>query len=159
MHHIIASTTSCQYHKFFGVTIQTMSFGQKFKQLREERGLTQTDVAKAIGVDKSYASSWENNRSKPSLDNAIALSKFFQVSLDYLMFDNVPREGVEAINDIELYEYFRKAERLPEEMKQAVKLVVDAIMIKQKLKEMPELETSPKEKTQTPALRKVAGKR
>lgn len=138
-----------------------MSFSKKLRELREERQLTQTEVAKAIGVDKSYVSGWENNRGNPSLESVVAISKFFGVSLDYLIFENIPREGVEAINDFELYEYFRKSEALPKDAKQAIKELVDAVVLKYKISEMPEakISASTPEKRQTGPLRKVAGKR
>lgn len=147
-------------HSVQGVMINDMSFSQRLRQLRLERDLTQAEVAKAISVDKGYVSSWETGRSKPSLDSVLALSKFFGVSLDYLMFENVPREGVEAINDFELYDFFRKTEALPKEKKEIVKGVVNAIVLAEKIKELPEWSDASKPKEAPSAsLRKVAGKR
>jgi len=137
-----------------------MSFGAKLFELRKERNLTQDEVGKAIGVYKSQVSNWEQEKDKPSLENLISLAKFFVVSTDYLLFENVPREGVEAIKDFELYEYFRKTEALPEEDRQAIKKLVDAIVFKQKVNEIPESKpSSAAKRTQSPPLRKLAGKR
>ncbi len=138
-----------------GVTLLTMTFGQKLFQLRKERDLTQDEVGKATGVYKSQVSNWEKDKEKPSIDSIIALAKFFGVSTDYLLFDNVPREGVEAINDFELYEYFRKTETLPKEVKQAIKEIIDAVVLKYRINQMPEAKPTP----ETGTLRKVAGKR
>ncbi len=135
-----------------------MSFNRKLRDLREEQQLSQTELGKAISVNKSYVSAWETGKGKPSFDNLIALSKFFRVSVDYLVFDNVPREGVEAINDFQLYEYFRKAETLPEEVKQAIKEILDSVVFKHKVSQIPEAKPFPKEDEQRRALRKVAGK-
>lgn len=138
----------------------SMSFSQRLRQLRLERDLTQAEVAKAISVDKGYVSSWETSRSKPSLDSVVALSKFFGVSLDFLMFENVPREGVEAINDFELYDWFRKTEALPKEKKEIIRSVVNAIVLAERIKELPEWSETHKPKEVPPAsLRKVASKR
>jgi transcriptional regulator with XRE-family HTH domain len=133
-----------------------MNFGKKLRELRKERNLKQSDVAEAVGVDKVHVSNWEIGKTKPSLDSVAGVSKLFNVSIDYLIFDNVPREGVEAINDIDLYEYFRKAEVLPEDKKHTVKDLIDALVFREKVKGIPETDTTEK---QPPSLRKVAGKR
>ncbi len=146
-------------NKPFGidVTLLSMSLGQKLHQLRKERDLTQDEVGKAAGVYKSQVSNWEKDKEKPSIDSIIALAKFFCVSTDYLLFDNVPREGVEAINDFELYEYFRKTESLPKEVKQSIKEIVDAVVLKYRINQMPESKSAASD--QTTPLRKLAGKR
>lgn len=137
-----------------------MSFGQKLLELRKEKDFSQAEVAKTIGVDKSQVSLWENDKIQPSIDSVIALSKLFAVSVDYLVFDNVPREGFEAINDFELYESFRKTETLPTEDREAVKRIVDGLVFKRKVNEIPEgkAPAKPGEAKSSAPLRKVAGK-
>ncbi len=76
-----------------------MSFKQKLVELRKERKVSQDDVAKAIRVSKSQVSNWEQGKGNPSLENLLGLAKLFAVSTDYLLFDSVPREGMEVIND------------------------------------------------------------
>lgn len=136
------------------------TFGRKLRELRQERDLKQSEVAKAVHVGKAYVSGWENGKSKPSLDSIVGLVNLFGVSVDYLFFDNVPREGVEAINDFELFDYFRKTDILPPGKKQSVKDLVDALVFREKVKEIPEAEVPNATKEESPsALRKVAGKR
>lgn len=142
------------------VKLFCMSFARKLQELRKERDLTQDEVARAIGVHKRHVSTWENGRSKPSYDSLVGLSKLFGISVDYLLFENVPREGFAAINDFELYEHFRKTEDLPNEAKQAVKELVDAVVLKYKINQMPEAKPfSDSGKTTSTPLSKVAGKR
>lgn len=59
-------------------------FGDKLKELRQERCIGQVQLAKEIGVGKSIISLWELNRCEPTLSNLIKLSQFFGVSIDYL---------------------------------------------------------------------------
>jgi transcriptional regulator with XRE-family HTH domain len=144
-----------------GVNFNYMNFGKKLRELREEKNLTQGRVAKAVGVHQHYVSSWETGKSKPAMDNIIALAKLFHVSTDYLLTDNVPREGVEAINDFELYEYFKKTESLPPEKKQWIKGLVNSVVLAERIKEIPEWNERKllEESTSDQPLRKVAGKR
>lgn len=60
------------------------SFGEKLKTLRTERGLGQIALAAKLDVSKSVISLWELNKSEPTLSNLIKISKFFDVSIDYL---------------------------------------------------------------------------
>lgn len=141
-----------------------MALSKKLRDLRAERDLTQGDVAKAIDVHVTHVSSWETSRSKPSLDNLIALSKLFGVSLDYIVFENIPREGFEAINDFELYQEFRETEKLSPEDKKLIRDVIRSVLFKLKVQEMVHTEEQkhpePAAKTETsPSLRRVAGKR
>lgn len=62
----------------------------KIKELREERGLSQTDMAKAFGLTQSTVGGWESGARSPKLDMLVRLADYFQVTTDYLL-DRVPR--------------------------------------------------------------------
>lgn len=55
------------------------------KELRKIRNLSQNDVAKAIGVSQVTYSNYENGRRTPSNFTLLSLSKFFNVTTDYLL--------------------------------------------------------------------------
>ena len=57
----------------------------KLKELREERGFTQSEVAKAIGGTQSNLAKWEKNIVQPSAEFIIKLADFFDVTADYLL--------------------------------------------------------------------------
>lgn len=60
------------------------TFGKLLKNLRNDRNIGQVELAKQIGVGKSIISLWEKDVCEPTLSKLIALSKFFNVSIDYL---------------------------------------------------------------------------
>ncbi len=62
-----------------------MLFLQRLKELREERNLTQNDVAVAIQTSQRNIGRWENHSNEPSASYVIKLADFFQVSTDYLL--------------------------------------------------------------------------
>lgn len=64
--------------------IMKNSFGNILKELRLERGISQIELAKQIGVGKSIISLWEKDECEPTLSKLIALSDFFAVTIDYL---------------------------------------------------------------------------
>ena len=57
--------------------------GGKLKDLREQKELSRTQLAKILNVDKSLIGKWENKKCKPSFENTRELSYFFGVDDDY----------------------------------------------------------------------------
>ena len=62
-----------------------MDIGQKLKNARQKAGLTQEQIAEAIGVSRQTVSNWENNRSYPDIASVLRLSEAYGVSLDTLL--------------------------------------------------------------------------
>ena len=60
-------------------------FGNRLKELRQEKNLTQADVANAIGTSQRNIGRWENNENEPGASFVINLANFFEVSSDYLL--------------------------------------------------------------------------
>ena len=57
----------------------------KLKELREENGHTQTDVAKFLNVKQNTYSQYETEKRQLPIDVLIKLSKFYGVSTDYIL--------------------------------------------------------------------------
>lgn len=62
-----------------------MNIGNKIKELREGKGITQTELANLIGVTQDSISLWEKNKRTPNTPYIIALSRVFNISSDYLL--------------------------------------------------------------------------
>ncbi len=60
-------------------------FAERVKELRVEKGLSQAELAKAIGVTQSIVARWEADLRIPKMDSIIALTEFFKISSDYLI--------------------------------------------------------------------------
>lgn len=60
-------------------------FKDNLKMLREEKGIGQVELATSIGVSKGIISLWENGLREPNMSSLIAVSKYFDVSIDYLV--------------------------------------------------------------------------
>lgn len=60
------------------------AFGQRLKELRTERKLTQNALAEVMGVSGNTIYAWETDKQEPSMSSLLKLSEFFEVSLDYL---------------------------------------------------------------------------
>lgn len=77
-----------------------MNFGEKLKYLRDIHGLTQKDCAEqlnkfcrknkqVIKFSTWQIQQWEVNRNLPGTERCIAISKYFNVSLDMLLRDDL----------------------------------------------------------------------
>lgn len=60
-------------------------FCERLKELRQDKKIGQEEFARQIGVSKGVISFWENGLREPTMGNLIAIAKFFEVSLDYLV--------------------------------------------------------------------------
>jgi transcriptional regulator with XRE-family HTH domain len=58
---------------------------EKIKLLREESGMTQSELARVLGLSRSGVNAWEMGLSVPSTPYIVELAKQFNVSTDYLL--------------------------------------------------------------------------
>ena len=60
-------------------------FMKGLKQIRKERNLNQLKVAMDLNISREALSHYENGKREPSIDMLNTLSKYFNVSIDYLI--------------------------------------------------------------------------
>ena len=66
-----------------------MNLSEKLYQLRKQEGLSQEQAAEALGVSRQAVSKWENDTSMPEADKLAAISRFYGVTIDYLLLEDV----------------------------------------------------------------------
>lgn len=64
---------------------QDDNFAERLIRAREAREFSQTDLARAAGLQPAAVGHFENSRRKPSFANIRSLAKALQVSSDYLL--------------------------------------------------------------------------
>lgn len=62
-----------------------MTVGERIKELRTARHMTQEELAKRAHVTKQAVSMWESDKSALSLTSSQMLCDIFNVNMDYLM--------------------------------------------------------------------------
>lgn len=73
---------------------------ERIRLLRMEKGISQIQLADALGVTKQSISNWENDNIQPSIEMLVKLSKFFDVSTDYLLgLDEKRSLNIENLTD------------------------------------------------------------
>jgi transcriptional regulator with XRE-family HTH domain len=58
---------------------------RRLRQLRENAGYTQEEIAKRLKISEKQYSLWERGKANPNYDSLIDLVTFFNVTADYLM--------------------------------------------------------------------------
>ena len=62
-----------------------MEHYKRLKHIREDRDLTQKDIANLLNTTCQQVSKWETGAQMMGVDKYIVLSKFYNVSVDYLL--------------------------------------------------------------------------
>lgn len=73
-----------------------MKFNQVFSELRKSRGMTQEELAKALGVSRSTIGMYEQGKREPDFETEEKIADYFNVTLDFLrtgVVSGVPAEG------------------------------------------------------------------
>ena len=70
-----------------------MALSDKLYMLRKKSGLSQEQLAEQLSVSRQAISKWESGQSVPESEKLIAISNYFDVSLDYLLKDENENES------------------------------------------------------------------
>ncbi|MCL2755438.1 MAG: helix-turn-helix domain-containing protein [Firmicutes bacterium] len=60
-------------------------FKERLKELRAERSLKQSEVARELNIQEPTYSSWEQGRREPNIDTILRLAEFFDVTVGQLL--------------------------------------------------------------------------
>ena len=64
----------------------------KIRHYRRKRGLTQTKLAKYLGVSSQTLSNWERGLTEPDIHSLCSLSSILRVSIDSLLESFMPKK-------------------------------------------------------------------
>ena len=70
-----------------------MEFNNKLYKLRKQKGFSQEELANRLNVSRQTISKWEVGESTPDMENLVAISELFEISLDELVLNKVPEEA------------------------------------------------------------------
>lgn len=108
-----------------------MNFGKRLAEMRKKRGLTQQQLCELVGVHVTQLRNYEGDRSQPTLDVIRKLSLSLDVTADELVFDATER--MPLVTDKELIKQWEKLEDLPEEDRQALKVLVEGLLMRRQI--------------------------
>ena len=70
-----------------------MTIADRIQSLRKSKGMSQEELADAVGVSRQAVSKWESEQATPDLDKVVIMSDFFEVTTDYLL------KGIEPVKN------------------------------------------------------------
>ncbi len=73
-----------------------MSIGKRISYLRKQKKLSQQKLADILFVSDKTVSSWEIDRTEPSLEMIVSLSKLFDCTPSYLIYGDISRSDIET---------------------------------------------------------------
>jgi transcriptional regulator with XRE-family HTH domain len=114
-----------------------MTFGEKLRQLRKRKKLTQEQMAELIEIHESHVGRYEKDFSSPTAQVLIRIAKLFNVSTDYLLFDDQNDTSTTLkISDNELFAQFQEVDKMSEEKRELIKRIIAMAINEDKIKKM-----------------------
>lgn len=72
-----------------------MSIADRILTLRKSKGMSQEQLAEAVGVSRQAVSKWESEQASPDPEKIVILSEIFGVTTDYLLKGTEPEKEAE----------------------------------------------------------------
>lgn len=113
-----------------------MNIGERIKELRKAKKMTQTDLAKAVGLSYIQIGRYETQKSTPSSDVLQKLAEVLDTSTDFLMLGSRDDIISSQLSDNELLKQFKLVEKLNPEDKHLIKTFIDAFLTKRQIQQL-----------------------
>jgi len=112
-------------------TLLMMNLPTRLIALRKDNGLTQQQMADAIGIHVNSVKKYEAGQAQPSLDVLKKIALALHVSTDFLLFEAHERGPNE---DLSLQ--FEAVSRMPDDEKRIIKALLDGMIVKYQTKQL-----------------------
>ena len=106
------------------------TFGERFKNERKKKMLTQDELAQKFLLQKSSISRYENNKQMPETDLLKKFADFFDVSVDYLLSGENNEDDIDKKIDKKIIEIFDSYNKLSDDHKKIINLMIDELLKK-----------------------------
>lgn len=108
-----------------------MEFGDRLKELREEKGITQKDLGKVINISDRVIGYYESNDRFPKDEKILKmLADYFNVSVDYLVGRTNPRNLQNELIAEAKSTYNLNVQGLPAEAIEKIEEYIELIRLK-----------------------------
>ena len=103
------------------------NFADKLYSLRTQGGYSQEALAEKVNVSRQAISKWELGLTLPDTDKIVALSKVFDVTIDYLLKDEIKVNKDESLDRLVL-KFLGSAQDMEEISKELVDIMQDGVV-------------------------------
>lgn len=113
-----------------------MGIGERIKDLRTKKKLTQSDLAKLVGLSYIQVGRYETEKSNPSSDVLQKIAQALDTTNDFLMNGATHEMASSQLTDKELLNQFKAVEKLSPEDKHLIKTFIDAFLTKRQIQKL-----------------------
>jgi transcriptional regulator with XRE-family HTH domain len=113
-----------------------MTIGDRIKRLRQEKGWSQAQLAKKLKTHPKQVSKYERGINLPSTEVLVRMTQIFNVSADFLIFEDRNEKDQSSIADRELVQKLSEIDKLSEQDKAIVKGVLDTFIVKSRFQRL-----------------------
>lgn len=68
------------------------------KKLREERGMTQDELAEKLNMTRQAVSNWETGKTQPDIETLTRLAEIFDVSVERIIYGSERKERIVQVS-------------------------------------------------------------
>ena len=108
-------------------------FGKKIKECREQKGISQNELAKLINAHHSIIGKYERGEVKPSIDVVTKIASVLDTTVGYLVGED---QNINILRDPGMLKRLNDIVSFPQEDKEHILYALDAMIKSVKLKSL-----------------------
>ena len=110
--------------------------GDRVKELRNLKNLSQQELADKIKLSKSQMNRYENRGVQPPADVLNKLADILDTTVDFLINGDSNQKAKATLKDAELLQQFKAIEEMNENDKNVIKTLIDAFLTKRQIQKL-----------------------
>lgn len=112
------------------------SLSSRILNLRKDSKMSQSDLAKLIGVSYAQVGRYETKGAQPPAEVLKKIADALNTTTDFLMYGSKDEKAKASLNDEELLQQFKEVGKMKEEDKTVIKKVIEAFITQSKLRQL-----------------------
>jgi transcriptional regulator with XRE-family HTH domain len=112
------------------------SLGERILSLRKQKGMSQSDLAKLIGVSYAQVGRYETKGAQPPAEVLKKIADALNTTTDFLMYGSKDDKAKASLDDEELLLQFKEVNKMNDEDKSVIKKVLQAFITQSKLQKL-----------------------
>jgi transcriptional regulator with XRE-family HTH domain len=111
-------------------------FGKRLIELRKQKGFSQTELAKQVGLSYIQIGRYETKGTQPPAEVLNKLADTLGTSIDYLINGDSNEKAINTLKDAELLQQFKAVEQMNDDDRSVIKKVIGAFITQSKLRQI-----------------------
>jgi transcriptional regulator with XRE-family HTH domain len=112
------------------------ALGKRIAQLRKQKDLSQTALAKLVGISYAQLGRYEIKDGQPPAEVLKKIADSLGTTTDFLLNGDTNEKAMNTLNDTELLQQFKAVEQMDDDDKKTIKKLIDAFITKRKIQQL-----------------------